>query len=85
MVLLPKKYTFPRIQSGSNILQGGGGGSTFSSWRGGGGVQMLITIETHITCNFPGGGDTLPPPPSLDPHMILMTNGSLINEGQKYC
>ena len=23
---------------------------------GGGGVQMLISIETHITCDFPGGG-----------------------------
>ena len=32
----------------------GGGGPTFS--RGGGGVQMLISIETHITCDFPGGG-----------------------------
>ena len=21
-----------------------------------GGVQMLISIETHITCDFPGGG-----------------------------
>ena len=31
------------------------GGPTFSR---GGGVQMLISIETHITCDFPG-----PPPP----------------------
>ena len=30
------------------------GGPTFS--RGGGGVQMLISIETHITCDFPGLG-----------------------------
>ena len=31
------------------------GGSTF---LGGGGsrVQVLISIETHITCDFPGGG-----------------------------
>ena len=27
-------------------------GPTFC--RGGGGVQMLISIETHITCDFPG-------------------------------
>ena len=30
----------------------------------GGGVQMLISIETHITYDFPGGGggpETLPP------------------------
>ena len=31
-----------------------GGGSNF--FQGGGGVQMLISIETHIrTCYFPGG------------------------------
>ena len=42
---------FPR---GSNFFQGGG-------------VQILISIETHITitCDFPG--DSLSPP--LDPHM----------------
>ena len=46
--------TFPR-----------GGGPTFS--RGKGGVQMLISIETHITCDFPGGsGPHIPP---LDPHL----------------
>ena len=29
---------------------------------------MLISIETHLTCDFPGGGpDPLTPP--LDPHM----------------
>ena len=37
----------------------------------GGGVQMLISIETHITCDLPGGPDQLPPPPPLDPHMEL--------------
>ena len=57
-------YYRPRIQRGSNILQGGltfyrGGGSNI--FQGvqlfpGGGVQMLISIETHITCAFPGGG-----------------------------
>ena len=32
-----------------------------------GGVQMLISIEIHITCDFPGGsGPSIPP---LDPHM----------------
>ena len=38
------------------------GGSNFSQ----GGVQMLISIETHktITCDFPGGGSRIPP---LDP------------------
>ena len=34
-----------------------------------GGVQLLISIETHltITCDFPGGSG--PPIPPLDPHM----------------
>ena len=34
---------------------------------GGGGVQMLISIETHITYDFPGGGGggSGPPPPPL--------------------
>ena len=52
-----ENYTFPWIQRGSNIFQGGGGrGPTFSR-----GVQMLISIETHITCDFPGGPDPLSP------------------------
>ena len=42
-----EKDTFPRIQRGSNIFQGGGG-SNFFQGGGGGGVQMLNSIETHI-------------------------------------
>ena len=45
------------------LYQGSRGGplysrgvSNFFHWGGGGGVQMLISIETHIrTCYFPGG------------------------------
>ena len=38
------------LQSGSNTSSGGGG------------IQMLVSIETHITCDFPGGGpDPLSP------------------------
>ena len=39
-------------------------------FRGGGGVQMLISIETHITYDFPGGGvrTPYPPPPSGSAH-----------------
>ena len=52
------------------IFQGFRGGPTFS--RGGPafsrGVQMLISIETHQTCDFPGGSCT--PIPSLNPCMI---------------
>ena len=52
----------------SILFQGPEGGPTFS--RGvqhfpGGGVQMLISIETHITCD----PDPLSPPPPLDPRM----------------
>ena len=35
---------------------------------GGGGVQMLISIKTHITCDFPEGSG--PPVPPLDPRMF---------------
>ena len=45
---------------------GGGGGGVPTFTRG---VQMLISIETHIcTCYFPGGGVRTPYPP-LDPQM----------------
>ena len=48
---------FARFQRSSNIFQGG---PTF--FRGGGGFNCLFPIETHITCDFQGGGpDPLPP------------------------
>ena len=37
----------------------------------GGGVKKLISIEIHITCEFPGGLDPLLPP--LDTHMINLS------------
>ena len=45
---------FFTVQKGRNIylfffFWGGGGG-------GWGGVQILISIETYITCDFSGGG-----------------------------
>ena len=49
------------------IFQGSRGGSTFSRggvqlFPGGGGSNCLFLIETHITCDFPGGGpDPLSP------------------------
>ena len=53
------------------LYQGSRGGPLFSR-GGGGGVQMLISIETHIrTCYFPGGGVRTPYPP-LDPHMGIV-------------
>ena len=50
--------TFPRIQLGG----GGGGGEGASNF-----FQGVISIETHITCDFPGGFG--PPIPPFDPHM----------------
>ena len=46
------------------LFQGFRGSPTFSREGGGGsnGVQMLIFIETHITCHFRGGSpDPYPP------------------------
>ena len=63
MVNFKENYHFSRFQ----------GGPTFS--RGGGGSNCLFPIETHITCDFPGGPDLLPPPP-LDPHLY---NNNLSN------
>ena len=60
MVLLQRKLYFN--------FQGFRGDPTFSRGRstffsgGGGVVQMLISIETHMTCDFPGESG---PPPSL--------------------
>ena len=36
------------------LSQGSRGGPTF--YRGRGGGQMLISVELHISCDFPGGG-----------------------------
>ena len=53
---------------GSKHLSGGGG-ATFYFFLGGGGggglggVQILISIETYITCDFSGGGGSGPPIP----------------------
>ena len=39
-------------------------------YGGGGGVQILISIEFDRTCDLPGMGVRTPyPPPPLDPHM----------------
>ena len=46
-----RNLSFLRFERGPNIFQGG---PTFS--RGGGGSNCLFPIETHITCDFPGGG-----------------------------
>ena len=55
---------FFTVQKGRNIYRGGGGGGGgatfyyyfFLEGGGWGGVQILISIETYITCDFSGGG-----------------------------
>ena len=63
---------FFTVQKGRNIYGGGGGVQLFiiiSFFLGGGGggglgVQILISIETYITCDFSGeGGESGPPIP----------------------
>ena len=66
MVNFKEIYHFLRFQRGPTFSRGvqlfpGGGG-------GGGGSNCLFPIETHITCDFPGGGSR-PPVPPLDPHL----------------
>ena len=68
MVISKKTIIFKGFR-GVQLFQGGR--ATFSmegGGGGGGGVQWVISIETHITCDFPGGGGRTPYPP-LDPHM----------------
>ena len=75
---------FFTVQKGRNIYRGGGGGGGggggatfyyyffFSFFFGGGGlgVQILISIETYITCDFSGGGGGVRTTyPSLDSGM----------------
>ena len=64
MVNFKENYHFSMFQRGSNIFPGG---SNFFQE----GSNCLFPIETHKTCDFPGGGpDPLSPPP-LDPHLAL--------------
>ena len=57
---------FKRVET--SIGGGGGGGATFYYYffffgGGGLGVQILISIETYITCDFSGGGGGESGPP----------------------
>ena len=69
-----ENYTFSKDPGG---VQHFSGGSNFSRGEG---VLMLISIETHIICNFPGPGPISPPP--LDLHMFLITEANAMNPDQ---
>ena len=63
MVLLQRKlYFFKGSRDGPTFLRGV---QLFPGRE----VQMLIIIETHITCDFQGGPDPYPP---LDLHINLV-------------
>ena len=66
MVLLQRKLYFSKDRGDPTFL-GGGGGSR---------VQVLISIETHITLIFRGGPDPLSSP--LDPHMVSSPDNSTL-------
>ena len=67
MVNFKEKYHFQGSGGGPNLSRGGG--SNF--FQGGGGSNCVFPIETHITCDFPGGFQT-PCPPPLDPHLAAI-------------
>ena len=62
LILQKSNGQFQRNQSISEGVQHfpGGGGSNFFQ----GGSYCLLSIETHITCDFQGGGSGPPVPPS---------------------
>ena len=68
-VLFQRKL-LSQVSEGSIIIPGGStifqGGPTFSRVVV---VQMLFSIETHITCDFLRGGGVGPPSSPLNPHM----------------
>ena len=85
MVISKKTIIFKGFRGGPTFSRGGGGGggATFSMEDGGrGGVQWVISIETHITCDFPGG--RTPYPPSGSAHAISQLI-FLISKGNISC
>ena len=64
-----RNLSFFKVPEGVQHFPGGGGGGVqlFP-----GGSNSLFPIETHITCDFPGGGGQDPLSPPLDPHLMQM-------------
>ena len=75
MVNFKEIYHFSKVPEGVQLYQVGGvqlfpGEGPFFSR----GSNCLFPIETHITCDFPGGGGGLDPlSPPLDPHLFRMS------------
>ena len=85
MVISKKTIIFKGFRGGPTFSRGGG--RQLFPWRGGG-VQWVISIETHITCDFPGGGGggggRTPYPPSGSAHAISQLI-FLISKGNISC
>ena len=58
MILLQRKLYFSKDPEGVQHFPVGGGG-----------VQILISIEPHFTRDLPRGGGSGPPNPPMDPHI----------------
>ena len=58
-----RNLSFFKVPEGVQHFPGGG----VQLFQGGGVSNCLFPIETHITCDFPGG--SRPPVPPLDPHL----------------
>ena len=69
MVNFEENYHFSRFQRGPTFSSGGGGGVQLFPR----GSICLYPIETHITCDFPGGSG--PPDPPLDSHLLSRSAG----------
>ena len=78
MVISKKTTNFKGFRGGPTFSRGGGG-NFFQV-----GVQWLISIETHITCDFPGGWGRPPIPSSGSAHAILQLI-FLISKGNISC
>ena len=76
MVISKKSITLQGFRKGPTFSRGEG--PTFSR-----GVQMLISIETHVTCDFPGG--SRPPIPPLDLRYLPVHNACLPDYFKGYC
>ena len=67
-LLSKKTIIFQGSRGGPSFFRGGGGSNFF---QGGGGFNCLFPIETHITCDFTGGGGPDPLPPSGSAHILF--------------
>ena len=83
MVLLLRKLYMLILYQGSRggpLFLGEGGGSNFS--QEGWGVRMLISIETHITCDFLGGGGPDPLSPSGSARGNVVIKGQYLSQSR---